>query len=301
MKRILLLGGTGFVGRHLCAALARQGHSVTVATRRRASAREVQVWPTVTVREVDVHHDASLNELVRGHDVVVNLIAVLHGNEKRFEHIHVQLPLRVAKACAQTGVRSLIHISALGADAQGPSMYLRSKGRGEQVLKEMAQVHGVQLSLLRPSVIFGSDDRFIQVFAQLQKWTPVVPLAGASARFQPVWVIDVAQSVVQLINDVRRQGVTYELGGPQVLTLADLVRLAGRWAGCPRPVLTMPYAMAWLQALMLEWAPGEPLMSRDNLASMQVDNILSGQCPGLPELGLGSSMSLEGVFATRLP
>ena len=112
---------------------------------------------------------------------------------------------------------------------------------------------------------------------------------------------DVAQSVAQLINDVRRQGVTCELGGPQVLTLADLVRHAGRWAGCPRPVLPMPYAMAWLQALLLEWAPGEPLMSRDNLASMQVDNILSGQCPGLPELGLGSGMSLEGVFATRLP
>jgi len=301
MKKILLLGGTGFVGRHLCAALARQGHAVTVATRRYAAAKEIQVWPTVTVRQADVHRDDALKDLVQGHDGVVNLIAVLHGNEQRFEDLHVQLPRRVALACAQAGVPELIHISALGADPQGPSMYQRSKGRGELALHEVAKAHGLRLSLVRPSVIFGADDRFINVFARLQKWVPVIPLAGASARFQPVWVADVAQAVAQLVGDARLQGMTYELGGPQVLTLADLVRHAGQWAGCPRPVLPMPEAAAWLQSLLMEWAPGEPLMSRDNLASMQVDNVLTGRCPGLKELGTRSGMAIEGVFATRLP
>jgi uncharacterized protein YbjT (DUF2867 family) len=301
MKKILLLGGTGFVGRHLCAALARQGHAVTVATRRFFTAREVQVWPTVTVRQANVHRDDALKDLVQGHDGVVNLIAVLHGNEQRFENLHVQLPRRVALACAQTGVPELIQISALGADPQGPSMYQRSKGRGELALQEVAKAHGLRLSLVRPSVIFGEDDRFINVFARLQQWVPVIPLAGASARFQPVWVVDVAKAVARLVGDVRLQGMTYELGGPQILTLADLVRHAGQWAGCRRPVLPMPHVAAWLQAMCMEWAPGEPLMSRDNLASMKVDNVLTGRCPGLMELGVGAGMSIEGVFATRLP
>jgi NADH dehydrogenase len=301
MKRILLLGGTGFVGRHLCAALCRQGHAVTVATRRWTSAREVQVWPRVTVQQVNVSDDAALNALVGGHDVVVNLIAVLHGNGQRFEQLHVHLPARVAQACVQNGVHELIHISALGADPQGPSMYQRSKGMGEQTLQSLAKTNGLRLTLVRPSVIFGSDDHFINLFAKLQKWLPVMPLAGASARFQPIWVMDVAQAVAHLIQDVRLQGFTYELGGPQVLTLAKLVRHAGHWSGHPRPVLPVPMAIGWLQALWMEWAPGEPMMSRDNLASMRADNVLTGQCPGLPELGLGSGMSLEGVYPTQLP
>ena len=296
MKKILLLGGSGFVGRHVCAALARQGHSVTILTRRRTSARELQVWPTVTVHEIDVMRDASWSVWVRGHDAVVNLIAVLHGDEGHFESVHVQWPQRVAQACLQHGGCDLIHISALGADPQGPSMYLRSKGRGEQALQQVALDGGMKLTLIRPSVIFGKDDRFINLFARLQKWTPFVPLAGASAKFQPVWVQDVARSVARVALDSRLQNQHYELGGPQVLNLADLVRHAGRWAGCPRPVLPLPATVAWAQAALMEWMPGDPLMSRDNLASMQVDNVLSGQCPGLAELGLGQGTGLQSVF-----
>jgi NADH dehydrogenase len=195
----------------------------------------------------------------------------------------------------------LIHISALGADPQGPSLYQQSKGLGEQGLKSIASSGGLRLTCVRPSVIFGTDDRFINLFAKLQKWFPVMPLAGASARFQPVWVVDVAQAVAHMVNDVRLQGVTYELGGPQVMTLADLVRHAGLWSGHPRPVLPLPMAVGWLQAALMEWAPGEPLMSTDNLASMRTDNVLRGACPGLVDLGLGAGMAIEGVFPTRLP
>ncbi len=300
MKRVLLLGGSGFVGRHVCAALAQAGHALTVATRRYHHAQAVQTWPTVTVLEADVLDDAQLDAVIRGHDVVVNLIAVLHGNEARFEQLHVELPKRIADSCHRMGVHQLVHISALGADPQGPSLYQRSKGRGEQALQDIAARTGLKITLVRPSVIFGADDQFINLFAKLQKVAPIMPLAGAGARFQPVWVQDVAQAVARIVQDVRRQGHTYELGGPEVLTLADLVRHAGRWAGCPRPILPLPHAVAWLQAALMELAPGEPLMSRDNLASMQVDNVLSQGLPGLPELGLGQGMELAGVFPARL-
>ncbi len=301
MKRVLLLGGSGFVGRHVCAALARSGHAVTVATRRYPHAKDVQIWPGLPVRQADVMDDASLNDLLRGHDAVINLIAVLHGDAARFQKLHVDLPWRVAQACHRQGVKSLVHISALGADPLGPSLYLQSKGRGEQVLHEMAQAHGLKLTLIRPSVIFGADDAFINLFARMQRVVPVVPLAGAAARFQPVWVQDVAQAVARVVLNVRLQGPTYEVGGPEVLSLADLVRHAGRWAGCSRPIVPLPHAIAWLQAALMELAPGEPLMSRDNLASMQVDNVLSGSSPGLAELGLGQGMGLTGVFPVQLP
>ncbi|MDI9329788.1 MAG: complex I NDUFA9 subunit family protein [Alphaproteobacteria bacterium] len=296
MKNILLLGGSGFIGRHVCAALVRAGHEVTVATRRSAHARHLQTWPRLTVQQADVFDPAQLQSLMHGHDVVIQLIAVLHGNDARFEQMHVALPQLVAQSCVAAGVPELIHVSALGADPQGPSRYQRSKGRGEAALHAVAQSSGLRLTLVRPSVVFGTDDRFINLFARMQKVLPVVPLAGASARFQPVWVQDVSLALAHLVRHDSWQGRTYELGGPEVLTLADLVRHAGHFAGCPRPIIPLPHAMAWLQTTLMELAPGEPLMSRDNLASMQRDNVLSGQCPGLRELGLAPGHSLASVF-----
>lgn len=299
MKKILVLGGSGFVGRHVVAALARAGHALTVPTRRWAHARHLLTWPQVTVREIDVLDPVALQDVVRGHDVVIHLIAVLHGNEARFERLHVDLPVAVAQACVQARVPHLIHMSALGADVNGPSMYQRSKGRGEQALAGIAHPSGLRLTLFRPSVIFGEDDRFINLFARMQQVVPLVPLAGAKARFQPIWVHDVAQAVQLAVRYPQVQGRTYELGGPEVLTLADLVRHAGRWAGCQRPIMPLPHAVAWMQAALMELAPGEPLMSRDNLASMQQDNVLGHALPGLRELGLGQGHALGTVF--RLP
>lgn len=296
MKKVLVLGGSGFVGRHVVATLARAGHAVTVSTRRWMRARHLLTWPQVTVREVDVMDPTALQALVRGHDVVIHLIAVLHGDEARFERLHVDLPVAVAQACVQARVPHLIHMSALGADTQGPSMYQRSKGRGEQALAGIAQAAHLRLTVFRPSVIFGADDHFINLFARMQKTIPVVPLAGARARFQPVWVQDVAQALGAVVQRPELQGHTYELGGPEVLTLAELVRHAGLWASSPRPIVPLPHAVAWLQAALMELAPGEPLMSRDNLASMRRDNVLTHTCPGLAELGLGTGHALGTVF-----
>jgi NADH dehydrogenase len=229
-----------------------------------------------------------------GHDAVVNLVAVLHGSEERFESVHVDLPGKIASAMKKAGVQRLVHISALGADPQGPSLYQRSKARGETLL----QGEGLQLTVLRPSVVFGADDKFLNLFADLQAVAPFMPLAGSGTRFQPVWVTDVARAIVTCLQKPDTIDQTFELCGPQVMTLGELVQQAGQWAGVNhgrgRPVLPLPHWVGWLQALAMEMAPGEPLMSRDNLASMKVDNIATGQHPGLATLGI-TAASAAGV------
>jgi len=292
MKNVLVLGGTGFVGRHVCEALNRAGIYVTVATRR-LPARSVQMLPFVTVVQADVHDPQALTALVRDHDAVVNLVAILHGDRASFDKVHVQLPRQIAHACVQAGVRRLLHVSALGADQQGPSLYQRSKAQGEAALQSEV-VHGLQLTVLRPGVIFGADDAFINLFASLQAIAPVVPLAGARTRFQPVWVQDVAQAILHALQQRDTIGQIYELAGPQIFTLKELVQHAGRWAGHPRPVFALPEAMAYLQALVMEMLPGAPLMSRDNLRSMQVDNVASANGLGLKALGIAPA-SVAGV------
>lgn len=289
-KRVLVLGGTGFVGRHLCEQLQRAGWQITVPTRRSRNAAAVQHLPRLTVIEADVHDAATLARLLPGHDAVVNLVAILHGSEAAFERSHVELPRKLAAACLASGVHRLVHVSALGVNEDGPSRYQRSKARGETVLRQA----GLALSILRPSVIFGAGDRFLNLFAALQAVFPLVPLAGASARFQPVWVQDVAAAVLACLQEPGTIGHTYDLAGPDVLTLAELVRLAGRLGSRERPVLPLPLALGRVQARLMELMPGEPLMSRDNLDAMQVDNIATGQWPRLATLGIAPT-SLHAV------
>jgi uncharacterized protein YbjT (DUF2867 family) len=297
--RVLVLGGSGFVGRHVCEQLARLGWHITVPTRRAVHAASVQSLPGLTVIEASVHQEADLARLMPGHDAVVNLVAVLHGSEERFENVHVHLPGQIASAMKKAGVQRLVHISALGADPQGPSMYQRSKARGETVLHNA----GLQLTVLRPSVIFGAEDKFLNLFADLQAVAPFMPLAGSGTRFAPVWVADVARAVAVCLQKPDTIGQTYELCGPDVLTLGELVKKAGQWAGVNqgrgRPVIGLPMWVGWLQAAAMELAPGEPLMSRDNLASMKVDNVATGQWPGLSALGINAA-SAAGVAPSYL-
>lgn len=286
MKNILILGGTGFVGAHVCEKLARLSCAATVPTRGVDRARHLWPLPRVTVVSANVHDEAALARLLAGHDAVVNLVAILHGTQADFDHVHVALPQKLARACAAAGVTRLVHVSALGAAPDAPSMYLRSKAAGEAALRA-AHLHP---TVLRPSVIFGAEDHFLNLFARLQKWVPAMPLAGAQARFQPVWVEDVAEAVVRCLQRPHTAGQTFEACGPDVFALRELVSLAGRWAGVNggrgRPVLALPGFLARLQARIMELAPGPPLMSRDNLDSMRVDNVASGQHPGLEALGI---------------
>ncbi len=301
--RVLVLGGSGFVGRALCEQLQRAGHRVTVPTRRDRQAMPLGPLPALTVVRGDVLQDPALLErLLPGHDAVVNLIAVLQGNHERFEAVHVAWPRRLAQACLAAGVTRLVHVSALGVDAKvdgddsAPSRYLRSKGRGEAALRAHA---GLRLTVLRPSVIFGAQDRFLNLFAKLQALFPVMPLAGASAQLQPVWVGDVAEAIARCLVWRETEGQTYELAGPEVHTLKALVQLAGTVSGHPRPVLPLPGPLAFAQALAMECLPGEPLLSRDNLGSLKVANVATGRLPGLRELGI-TAHSLAAVVPSYL-
>ena len=285
-RHIVLLGGTGFVGRALCAELVTRagagGLRLVVPTRRLAHGRAVQCLPGVELVQASVHDDAQLARVLAGAQAVVNLVAILQGDEAAFARVHVELPRRLAAACRSAGVARLLHVSALGVAPDAPSRYLRSKAAGEQLLRES----GLATTVLRPSVIFGAEDRLLNLFAALQSVAPFVPLAGAASRFQPVWVQDVARALATCLERPVTAGGTFECAGPETLTLADLVRLAGRLAGHPRPIVPLPDGLARLQALLMEWLPGEPLMSRDNLDSMKVPNVATGSLPGLPALGI---------------
>lgn len=307
MKKIIVLGGTGFVGAHVCEKLVRDGWAVTLPTRRRTNANALQHLPGLTVLELDVHNEAALTQAVVGQDALVNLVAILHGTQADFERTHVALPRKIAKVCLAQGVKQVVHVSALGTDAlqpqKLPSMYLRSKGEGEAVLIQAATGAvadttgraGFDLSILRPSVIFGAEDKFLNVFAKLQKIFPLLPLAGASAQFQPVWVEDVATAVVRCLDGASPDASprTIELVGPEVFTLKQLVKLSGQLAGLGggfgRPVFGLPDWAARLQAKLMGLAPGEPVMSSDNLDSMKVPNVASGKLPGLASLGITAS------------
>ena len=284
MTRILVLGGTGFVGRAVCEKLSERSSSdrIVVPTRREPRGNGVRLLPTVDLMIGDVNHPATLARLVAGSDVVVNLVAILHGSRAQFERAHVTLPQQLVQACKAAGVRRIVHVSALGVGADAPSDYLRSKTAGEAVLMQS----GLEVTVLRPSVIFGAHDHFINLFARLQSLAPVVPLAGSGARFQPVWVEDVAGAIVRCIDSKATIGKTYECAGPQVFTLSEIVRLAGRWSGHERPQIPLPAWAGKLQAAALELLPGTPLMSRDNVASMSVPNVATGTLPGLRDLGI---------------
>ena len=289
MKKILVLGGSGFVGRHVCEKLNQQQIHVTVLTRRRVNAQHLQMLPLVDVIEVADLGAASLAAQLPGHDAVVNLIAILHGSEAAFEKAHVGFPTALVSACEASAVKRIVHISALGAAADSPAMYQRSKSRGEAVLRES----GLDVTLLRPSVIFGAEDKFLNTFASLQQLFPVIPLASAQARFQPVWVEDVATAVVECLIDRSTIGKIFEACGPDVFTLKQLVELAGQYAGVNdgrgRTVFGLPAPLARIQARLMELAPGEPVMSRDNLDAMKIDNVASGQFPGLDALEITPS------------
>jgi NADH dehydrogenase len=277
--RILAIGGAGFIGRQVVGRLVAQGHVVHVPTRQFQHGRELLVHPTVTVMQADIHDDATLERLVAGCDIVMNFVGILHSREGQpygadFDRAHVQLPRRIAQACRAHQVKRFIHLSALGADLQGPSGYLRSKAAGEQAIRNIYAAQGVgDFTIFRPSVVFGPEDKFMNMFAQLARFLFVLPIAGASAKMQPVYVGDVASAMMSVLSLPAAANQTYDLAGPRVYTLGELVKLAALWSGHPRVVIELPMALGRLQARVFECMPGEPLLSRDNLLSLSVDNV----------------------------
>ncbi|MBC7203202.1 MAG: complex I NDUFA9 subunit family protein [Pusillimonas sp.] len=301
--QVLVLGGSGFIGRHLIARLVADGHFVAVPTRRYAHGRELLPLPTVTLHQVDIHQDVDLAPLVQRADIVVNLVGVLHSRPGApwgpdFERAHVQFPERLARLCCQYPVAHFVHVSALGAAANAPSGYLRSKMEGEARIQSVfAAAQASNWTIFRPSVVFGPDDRFMNLFAQLARCLPVLFMAGTQSRLQPVFVGDVVKAITAVLRQSRYFGQTYDLAGPEVYTLGGLVAQAARWAGHPRRVIGLPTSIGYAQAWLFERLPGEPLMSRDNLESLKVDNVSASPMP--PELGIIPT-SLEAVVPRYL-
>ena len=294
-SRILVLGGTGFVGQALCARLSSLGVAVTVPSRQPQRARELSLLPNVRLVRAQISDPVQLSALLAGHDAVINLVAILHGSAAQFTEVHEHAVRRLANACATAGVRRVVHVSALGVGPQAPSQYLRSKAAGEAVW----QASSAEWTMLRPSVIFGQGDRFLNLFASALALAPVFPLAGADARFQPVWLGDVVEAIVRCLQDASSVHRIYECAGPTVYTLRELVHASGVWSGNPRPIFALPPALAQIQAWFLEHLPGEPLMSRDNLDSMRAPNVASGTLPSLSDLGIVPA-ALEAIAPAYL-
>ena len=291
-NNVCAVGGSGFVGRHVAHLLSAQRYLVRVPTRSRERAKQLILLPTVDVIEANVHNEAELAGVMRGMDAVINLVGVLHDahGERSFEQAHIELTRKVIAACRANGVRRLVHMSALGADVHGPSKYQRTKGAAEALVR----ASDLDWTIFRPSVIFGRDDSFLNLFATLLKLAPVMFLASPNARFQPVYVEDVAGAFVHSLTDLASYGKSYDLCGPRVYTLRELVTLVGEITGHRRPIIGLNDTLSYLQAFALELAPVK-LMTRDNYYSMKVDNVSGEPFP----FGL-TPAAIEAVVPTYL-
>ena len=279
--KIVVLGGSGFVGKRLVTRLHDDGHTITVLSRNREQNRELSVLPRVMVQNADVHDPDQLMRWLDGADAVVNLVGILNetGNDgSGFEKAHVQLLISLIAACEACGVRRILQMSSLRA-GEGHSHYLRSRGDAEALLRNS----DLAWTLFRPSVIFGPGDGLFFRFASLLSVTPVLPLARADARFAPVYVDDVTEAFARALAHPHSIHHCYELFGPDTISLAEIVRWTAALREQRRWVIALPDVLGRIQARVGEWLPGKPI-SRDNFRSLQLDSV--GSHDGLAALGI---------------
>ncbi len=292
ITKIAVLGGTGFVGSALVHRLSNAGYIVNVITRRRENAKHLILLPNLQVTEFDIFGTVPLNEAVKGSDAVINLVGILHESKTlSFNDVHAEFPRRLAEACKSLSIKRLIHLSALKADPEAPSAYLRSKYAGENALGGFSDQ--LNVTILRPSVIFGRGDGFLNLFAKLIKLLPVVFLAMPHSKFQPIYVEDIANVILLSIDNVDTFGQSYDLGGPKVYSLIELVNLTAKTLHVKRTVIGLNGQLSYLQALFLEMLPVK-LMTRDNINSMKVDSVTNKEFPLIFEFqptSLESTMS----------
>jgi NADH dehydrogenase len=295
IKNITVFGGAGFVGSCLVAKLNDAGYKIKVLTRRRESAKHLILLPNVEVRECDVMDNHVLKEALKGSDAVINLIGILHESGKNsFEVIHHQLPRRIAQCCEELEINRLLHMSALQSGSHAPSQYLRTKAAGEAAINEFSKK--LDITIFKPSVIFGRDDHFINLFANLVKFLPIIFLAKPNAKFQPIWVEDVAQCFVNALDNTATYGKVYELGGPNVYSLRVLMQKVMIILGKQRPIIGLNDTLSMAQAFVMELMLIK-LLSRDNVRSMLVDSVCNA--PIASELGV-TLASLDVVLPEYL-
>ena len=277
IKHVCVVGGAGFIGRHVVHQLDVAGYKVKVLTRRRESAKHLILLPKVEVVECDLTHDAALHDALQGCDAVINLVGILHQSRRAtFERIHGDLPRRLAGMCKSLGIKRFIQVSALHASSAAPSSYLRSKALGEAALKASQ----LDWTVFRPSVVFGEGDNFLNLFAKMAKLLPVIPLALPTARFQPVWVEDLAKVIAASVNNLHTYQQTYDICGPRIYTMKQLVEFAAKAVGKTPRIIGLSSRLSYLQALLMEFLPVQ-LISRDNLRSMEIESVSTHPFPEL--------------------
>jgi NADH dehydrogenase len=297
---VCVLGGSGFVGRCLTSELIRRGYAVRIPTRNRARSRRLLVLPGVELVQADVHDERVLTRLAQGCDAVINLVGILNerGHDgSGFKHVHVDLAAKLVRACQENGVARLLQMSALKANAErGASHYLRTKGQAEQVIKDVG-TDDIKFSIFRPSAIFGAEDSFTNRFAALLRYLPVLPLPRAEARFTPVFVDDVALAFANALQNSETYGRTYELGGPDIYSLREIVRFIQRQLRLRRLILPVPDPLGRFQAWVGDYLlPSKPF-SLDNFRSLSVASVCGET--GLLSLGV-QPHSLEVVVPRYL-
>ena len=298
-QRVTVFGGSGFIGRYVVERLADQGAVITVAVRDPENAKFLrplgQVGQVVPVA-ANIRDTAAIARAVEGADAVVNLVGILFRQGRQtFESIHASAPGAIARVAADAGVARLVHVSAIGARPDAWSQYHRSKGAGEAALRE----HFPGATILRPSVIFGPEDGFFNLFGKLARVLPVLPLyGGGKTRFQPVYVGDVASAVVSALADASAVGETYELGGPAVYTFAELMKIVLEQTRRRRLLIPVPFAVGQIQAAFLGMLP-KPPMTRDQLLSLKTDHVVSDEALTLADLGVQPT-TLAAILPTYL-
>ncbi|MBL6929326.1 MAG: complex I NDUFA9 subunit family protein [Rhodospirillales bacterium] len=316
-----VFGGSGFLGRHLVKRLAEEGYTVRVAVRDIETAlflKTAGAVGQVVPLQANISHADSVTAAVRGADVVVNLVGILSEWGKRtFERIHVEGASNVATAAAAAGVRRLVQISAIGADADSESAYARTKAAGEEAAR--AAFPGV--TIVRPSVVFGPEDKFFNTFAAISQITPILPVFGCptlprlvtdaenggpsidfygngGTRFQPVYVADVAAAITRILGDEKTAGKIYELGGPRVYSFKEIMELVMAETKRSRLLVPVPFAIAAIEAWFIEKLP-KPLLTRDQVKLLKSDNVVGEDALGLKDLGVDATAA-ETILPTYL-
>lgn len=280
IRKLVILGGTGFVGSHLVPRLAADGHRIVLLSRNRERHRQLGVLPGVSVRNLDIYDDEALRATLSGADAAINLVGILNRNgQHTFQRVHVELTRRLIAACEASGVPRLHQMSSLKA-GQGLSQYLKTRGEAEALVKAST----LDWTIYQPSVIFGTGDGLVGRFARLLRRMPMLPLARATSRMAPTWVGDVSEAIARCVgsDDLGRRR-SFELYGPEVLTLGDIVRRIRDQAGLRIPILALPDGLGRLQAQVAEWLPGKPF-SLDNFRSLRTDSV--GKVDGYAALGI---------------
>jgi NADH dehydrogenase len=301
---ITVFGGSGFVGRHVVRALAKAGYRVRVASRRPHIAQDLRVMGVVgqvQLVQANLRVPASVERALDGASGVVNLVGVLNESGRQtFTRLHAQGARTVAEAAAAAGVSKFVHISAIGADASSPSRYARTKAEGEAFVRDALP----SATVLRPSIVFGTDDGFFNMFAGMARWVPALPLfGGGKTRFQPVFAGDVAEAVLAAFEREDTAGQTYELGGPGIYTFADLMRFILREIDRPRLLLPVPWAIGSVIAMLSEMAAAlpfvQPVITRDQLIQLRRDNVVAEDARTLADLGVEAE-TVESIVPSYL-